>query len=73
MSPINWHAISTQAWVIVIALVIGATAGFTAGMLIGLKNSPSYHDALRVEYRLREVFCEQAIRNNLMKTCEVTK
>ena len=73
MSPLNWHAISTQAWVIVIALVIGATAGFTAGLILGLKNSPSYHDALRVEHRLREVFCEQAVRNGLLKTCEVMK
>lgn len=73
MQPINWHAISTQAWVIAIALTVGATAGFTVGMFYGLKNSPSYHDALKVEYRLREVFCEQAVRNKLMTTCEVMR
>lgn len=65
----NWHALSTHAWLIAIAASVGAAGGF----VVGLQFSPSYHDALRVEYRLREVFCEQAVRNNLMKTCEVMK
>ena len=65
----NWHALSTHAWLIAIAASVGGAGGF----VVGLQFSPSYHDALRVEYRLREVFCEQAVRNNLMKTCEVMK
>lgn len=66
---INWHAISTHAWIIAIALAVGAAGGFVVGMRL----SPSYHDALRVEHRLREVFCERAIVNGLLKTCEVMK
>ena len=65
----NWHALSTHAWLLVIAAAVGAAGGF----VVGLRASPSYQDALRVEYRLREVFCEQAIRNGVLKTCEVMK
>lgn len=68
MTP-HWHAVSTYAWVVAIALAIGAGGGFAAGLRFG----PSYQDALRVEYRLREVFCEQAVRNGLLKTCEVAR
>lgn len=63
------HEASTAAWVFV--LVFGA--GFYAGAWFGNITAPSYHDALRVEHRLREVFCEQVIRNKLMTTCEVSK
>lgn len=69
VTPVNWHAISTHAWGLAIAASVGAAGGFVAG----LRFSPSYHDALRVEYRLRELFCERAIANGLLKTCEVMK
>lgn len=62
------HRIVTWAWTALLLL----TSGFTAGAWVGMKFGPSYHDALTVERRLREVFCEQAIRNQLLKTCEVT-
>ncbi len=48
-------------------------AGFYAGTYFGVRTAPSYQDARLVEARLREVFCEQVIRNKLMTTCEVTK
>ena len=63
------HHVSTYAWALAIAAVIGGALGFCAGLRYG----PSYHDALTVEYRLREVFCEQAVRNSLLKTCEVLR
>ncbi len=61
------HEASTAAWVF--ALVFGA--GFYAGVWVGNVTSPARHDTRMVEERLRTVFCEQAIRNKLMTTCEV--
>jgi len=61
------HEASTIAWVV--ALVFGA--GFYAGTWFGNVTSPARHDATVIEQRLREVFCEQAVRNNLMTKCEV--
>jgi len=71
MPTFNWHVISTHAWIVVIALITGIALGAAGGFSFGFKSSPSYQDALRVEQRLREVFCDQAIRNGLLKTCEV--
>ena len=61
------HALSTAAWV---ALFIFA-AGFYAGAVFGVIVSPAAHDARVIEKRLREVFCEQVVLNNLMTTCKV--
>ena len=61
------HAIITA--IVAGLLVFGF--GVAAGFVFGVRESPSYYDALRVEYRLREVFCEQAVRNKLLKSCEV--
>jgi len=63
------HAVSTA--VLAALLVFGAGAG--VGFVVGVRESPSYYDAMKMEYRLREVFCEQAVRNSLMKTCEVIR
>lgn len=61
------HHLSTYAWGALLVLCVGLAVGFAAG----LRYSPSYQDALMVERRLREVFCEQAVKNGLLKTCEV--
>lgn len=61
------HEASTVAWLVV--LVFGA--GFYAGALFGTVTSPAAYDARVIELRLRTVFCEQAVRNKLMTTCEV--
>ena len=34
MNPLNWHAISTQAWVIVIALVIGFVLSYISAYYV---------------------------------------
>lgn len=54
------------AWLVVFAL-LGGVGGFT----LGVKHAPSYQDAVRIEKRLREVFCEQAVATELLKKCEV--
>ena len=61
------HAISTIAW----AVVLTFGAGFYAGAVFGVITSPAAYDAKTVERHLREVFCEQAVRHNLMTTCVV--
>ena len=63
------HAISTVLLSGLLVFGLGTCAGF----VIGVQQSPSYYDALRVEQRLREVFCEQAVKNNVLQTCEVLK
>ena len=60
------HEISTAAW----AFVMVFLAGLYAGVYLGIRTGPSYHDAQVIEKRLREVFCEQAVRKRLMTTCE---
>jgi len=61
------HEISTWAWVVTFSF----TLGFYAGLYVGNVTSPARHDARMIEQRLRMVFCEQAVRNKLMTTCEV--
>ena len=63
------HAVSTAIAAGLLVFGFGACAGF----VVGIQQSPSYYDALRVEQRLREVFCEQAIKNSLIQTCEVLR
>ena len=63
------HEIITVLVSGVIMLGVGACAGFA----VGVRESPSYQDAMRIEQRLREVFCEQAVKNNVLRTCEVMK
>ena len=62
------HEISTA--ILAAAFVFGA--GFYAGVYAGVRTAPSYHDALVIEKRLREVFCEQAVKNGTLKTCDPT-
>ena len=61
------HEVSTIAWAFVLVFI----AGLYTGMYVGVRTAPSYHDAQVIEKRLREVFCEQAVRKKLMTTCEV--
>ena len=61
------HEVSTWAWAVVIVFI----AGLYVGIYFGIRTAPSYHDAQVIEKRLRAVFCEQAVRNKLMPTCEV--
>ena len=61
------HVISTVAW----AIVLTFGAGFYAGAVFGIVTSPSAYDSRVIEKRLREVFCEQAVRNGFMTTCKV--
>lgn len=61
------HAISTVAW----AVTFVFAAGFYAGMVFGMVTSPAAYDYKTVERHLRMVFCEQAIKNRLIQTCEV--
>lgn len=63
------HRASTYAWVAVLLLAVGGQIGFW----FGVRAAPSYHDARVIEQHLRAVFCEQAVRNKLMTTCEVDK
>lgn len=63
------HEISTWAWVLALTALFAAQAGYFAGAYYG----PSYFEARKIEVHLRHVFCEQAIRNNLLKTCEVER
>lgn len=63
------HEVSTAAWVF--CFVFGA--GFYVGVWVGNVTSPARHDARTIELRLREVFCEQALKNKLMTTCEVDR
>ncbi len=59
-----------QAIALVICLVLlAAGASFVAGFKTGLYTSWSYLDVATVERRMREVFCEQAIRNGMIKAC----
>lgn len=61
------HVISTVAW----AVVAVFTAGFYAGAVFGVITSPAAYDYNTVQKHLRLVFCEQAIKNKILKTCEV--
>lgn len=61
------HHVSTYAWLAALVFIAGAEVGFA----LGVRFSPSAHDSLVIERRLREVFCEQVVRNGLMQTCEV--
>lgn len=61
------HVISTVAWVVVAVFA----AGFYAGAVFGMVTSPAAYDFKTVEKHLRMVFCEQAIKNRLIQTCEV--
>ena len=63
----NRHVLSTWAWAF--CFVFGA--GFYAGTWFGNVTSPARHDLTMIEKRLREVVCEQIVRNKLMTTCEV--
>ena len=63
------HAVSTALGAGLLTFGFGACAGFA----VGVQQSPTYYDALRVEQRLREVFCEQAVKNGMIKSCEVLK
>ena len=62
------HEISTA----ILAAVFVFGAGFYAGIYFGVRTAPSYHDAIVIEKRLREVFCEQAVKNGTLKTCDPT-
>ena len=61
------HVISTVAW----AVALTFAAGFYAGAVFGVVTSPAAYDSRVIEKRLRLVFCEQAIKNKLIQTCEV--
>ena len=61
------HAISTVAWAVL--FVFGA--GFYVGAWFGVVNSPAAYDAKTIEKHLQMVFCERAIANKLLQTCEV--
>ena len=61
------HAISTVAWAVV--FVFGA--GFYVGAWFGTVTSPAAYNAQVVERHLRVVFCDRAIKNKLINTCEV--
>lgn len=61
------HVISTVAWVVVAVFA----AGFYCGAVFGMVTSPAAYDFKTVEKHLRMVFCEQAIKNKLIHTCEV--
>ena len=63
------HAVSTA----LVAGLLVFIAGTCAGFVVGVREGPSYYDALRVEQRLREVFCEQAVRNKILQSCEGMK
>lgn len=58
------------ASLVVVALLGWTTLAFSIGVVVGARHSWSYLDVATVERRLREVFCEQAIRNRLMKVCD---
>ena len=60
------HAYSTIAWVALAVFL----AGFYCGAWFGVVTSPAAFDAKVIEKRLRLVFCEQAIKNKLIQTCE---
>lgn len=62
------HEISTA----ILAAGFIFLAGFYAGVYAGVRTAPSYHDALVIEKRLREVFCEQAVKNGTLKACDPT-
>lgn len=59
--------LSALAWVIFVAAAAGAVGGFLAGVRYG----PSYYDAVLIDGHLREVFCEMAVKNSLLKNCYV--
>lgn len=61
------HVISTVAWVIALTFA----AGFYAGAWFGVVTSPAAYDAKTIEKHLRMVFCQRAIQNKLLQTCEV--
>ena len=61
------HVFSTIAWVVAAVFA----AGFYFGAWFGVVTSPAAFDARVIEKRLRLVFCEQAIKNKLIQTCEV--
>lgn len=61
------HAISTVAWAITFVFV----AGFYCGAWFGVVTSPAAYDFKTVERHLRTVFCERAIANKMIQTCEV--
>lgn len=60
-----------------VSLALMALLGWTAivllaGLYLGREHSWSYLDYATVERRMREVFCEQAMRNGLAKKCDPT-
>ena len=61
------HVYSTIAWVVA-AVFAG---GFYFGAWFGVVTSPAAFDANVIEKRLRMVFCEQALKNKLINTCDV--
>lgn len=55
-------------------LVLLALLGWTAivlliGLYFGREHAWSYLDYATVERRMREVYCEQSVRNGVLKTC----
>jgi hypothetical protein len=59
---VNAHKISTVALL--------ALAFFAAGYEYRRHTAPEFVNYGVVERRLREVFCEQAVRTDLMKQCD---
>lgn len=45
---------------------------FTAGMAVERYAPTDYTNVTVIERRLREVFCEQAMHNGLLKKCDPT-
>jgi hypothetical protein len=59
------HKAASIAWLL--AFAVGT--GFAGGYWLGVQHSPSFLDAIVMEKRLREVFCEQALRHGLLRQC----
>lgn len=57
---------------VVLAVLLTASLSFIVGLYIGREHAWSYLDYATVERRMREVFCESAMKNGLLKKCDPT-